>query len=62
MAQRRKHQGLNIKVDFDVKMDKRAYNIRLTPSTGSESLDHSIKNAFSSAKFDTKKNFGGEIL
>ncbi|MCG6624071.1 hypothetical protein GHT91_03425 [Acinetobacter baumannii] len=48
---------LSIKVDFDVKMDKRAYNIRLTPSTGSESLDHSIKNAFSSAKFDTKKKF-----
>ncbi|QNX59511.1 hypothetical protein IC781_12230 [Acinetobacter seifertii] len=49
--------NLNIKVDFDVKMDNQVYNIKLTPSTGSESLDRSIKNAFSSAKIVTHKKF-----
>jgi len=49
--------NLNIKVDFDLKMDNQAYNIKLTPSTGSDSLDRSIKNAFSSAKIVTHKKF-----
>ncbi|RZG77432.1 hypothetical protein [Acinetobacter sp. WCHAc060025] len=50
-------KNLIIKVDFDLKMDNKAYNITITPSTDSASLDKSIQNAFSIAKFSTHKNF-----
>ncbi len=50
-------KNLNIKVDFDLKMDKKAYNIKITPSTGSTSLDKSIQNAFTIARFFTHKGF-----
>lgn len=50
-------KNLNIKVDFDLKMDKKAYNIKIHPSTDSASLDKSIQNAFSIARFSTHKGF-----
>ncbi len=50
-------KNLNIKVDFDLKMDKKAYKIKITPSTSSTSLDKSIQNAFSIARFSTHKGF-----
>lgn len=50
-------ENLNIKVDFELKMDKKAYNIKITPSTSSTSLDKSIQNAFSIARFSTHKGF-----
>lgn len=50
-------KNLNIKVGFDLKMNKKAYNIQIKPSTGSASLDKSIQNAFSIAKFSTQKGF-----
>ncbi len=48
-------QNLNIKVNFDLKMNRKAYNIQTNPSTGSTSLDKSIQNAFATAKFSTHK-------
>mgnify|MGYP003589364979 FL=1 len=50
-------KNLNIKVDFDLKMDKKAYNIKITPSTSSTSLDKNIQNAFTIARFSTHKGF-----
>ncbi|SPL70316.1 hypothetical protein [Acinetobacter stercoris] len=50
-------QNLNIKVNFDLKMNNEADNIRINPSTGSESLDKSIKDAFKNSKFFTHKMF-----
>lgn len=50
-------KNLNIKVDFNLKMDKKAYNIKTTPSTSSTSLDKSIQNAFTIARFSTHKGF-----
>jgi len=50
-------KNLNIKVNFDLKIDKKAYNIKLTPSTDSVSLDKSIQNAFLIARFSTHKGF-----
>lgn len=50
-------ENLNIKVDFDLKMDKKAYNIKIIPNTGSTSLDKSIQNAFTIARFSTHRGF-----
>ncbi|MHA3052298.1 hypothetical protein [Acinetobacter sp. ANC 4640] len=38
-------------------MDKKAYNIKIHPGTDSASLDKSIQNAFSIARFSTHKGF-----
>ena len=46
-----------IHVNFDLKMDNKAHNISISPSTGSISLDKNIKKAFSRADFSTQKKF-----